>query len=145
MGVKNRNASQMELFDGKPVEDYQLSFKGTFTSDEIDMDALAMDDHVCLLVIASVGESGFKKTKDEEIIRANKLEVLRAVELDNKVADYALAKQAAVGGAPMLPNFSDPDDPDMHQVDDDDVTDEVTEVTEYRDVGDVDELEEFLA
>lgn len=134
MGVKNRNSSQMELFDGQTVEDYQLSFKGMFSSDEIDMDALSMDDHVCLLVIANVGESGFKK-KDEEVIRTNKLEVLRAVELDNQVADYALAKQAAQSGAPMLPSFSDPDDDDMHQVDD---------LTDLDDANDDDDVEDFL-
>lgn len=128
MGNKWKNAQQMELFDGKAVEKYQLGFKGTFSSDEVDVEALAMDDHVCLLVIASVADVGFKKNNEDEVIRVNKLEVLRAVELDAKVADYALAKQAASAGAPMLPNFSDPDD------DDDEDEDEV--------VADLDPLDE---
>lgn len=113
MGSKWKNANQTELFDGQAVEKYQLAFKGSFSSDEVDAEALAMDDHVCLLVIASVGESGFKKNNEDEVIRVNKLEVLRAVELDPKVADYALAKHAASAGSPMLPNFTDPDDDDL--------------------------------
>ena len=116
MGSKKRNAQQLEMFDGRAVEKYQLAFKGSFSADEVNVDELAMDDHVCLLVIASVGESVFKKNNEDEVIRVNKLEVLRAVELEAKIAEYALAKQAAAAGAPMLPNFSDPDDDD----DDDD-------------------------
>lgn len=111
--------SQQKLFDGKPVEKYGLSFRGVFDDDEVDVDALQMDDHVCMLVIASVGESTLKRNKEEEVVRVNKLDVLRAVELDPKIAEYAIAKQKAADGNPMLPNFSDPDDPDMHQVEDD--------------------------
>jgi hypothetical protein len=123
MGTKSRNANQMEMFDGKAVEKYQLGFKGTFSADEIDVEALSMDDHVCLLVIASVGESTFKKNNEDDVVRVNKLEVLRAVELEAKVAEYSLAKQAASAGAPMLPNFTDPDDEELdeHRVPQDDV------------------------
>lgn len=113
MGTKHRNAHQLEMFDGQAVEKYQLAFKGAFSSEEIDVEALAMDDHVCLLVIANVGESTFKKNNEDDVIRVNKLEVLRAVELEAKVAEYALAKQAATAGAPMLPNFTDPEDEDL--------------------------------
>ena len=103
---------QTELFDGQAVEKYQLSFTGSFSDEEVDVDALAMDDHICLMVIAVVGEAVMKKNKEDEVVRTNKLQVLRAVELDPQVADYALAKQAASNGTPMLPNFSDPDDDD---------------------------------
>lgn len=113
MSSKWKNANQTELFDGKAVEKYQLGFKGTFSSEEVNADALGMDDHVCLLVIASVSDAGFKKDKEDEVIRVNKLEVLRAVELDPTIADYALAKQKAASGSPMLPNFADPDDEEM--------------------------------
>lgn len=129
MGTKHRNANQLEMFDGKAVEKYQLGFKGTFSAEEIDVEALAMDDHVCLLVIANVGESTFKKNNEDDVIRVNKLEVLRAVELEAKVAEYALAKQAATAGAPMLPNFADPDDEDLdgYRVPDDAYETEVEE------------------
>lgn len=105
--------AQMELFDGQPVEKYRLSFKGSFSSEEVpSIENLGMDDHVCLLVIAELSDSGFSKNAEEEIVRVNKLNVLRAVELQAQVADYALAKQASAAGAPMLPVFEDPDDRD---------------------------------
>jgi hypothetical protein len=129
MGNKWKNAQQMELFDGQTVEKYQLGFKGTFSSDEVDVEALAMDDHVCLLVIASVSDVTMKKNNEDDVIRVNKLEVLRAVELDATVADYALAKQAANAGAPMLPSFSDPDDDDDDD-DDDEVVDDLDPLDE---------------
>lgn len=120
----------MELFDGYTVEKYQLQFKGSFSADEVDVDALTMDDDVCLMVIATVGESVFKHNNEGEIVRVNKLEVVRAVELEAQVADYALAKQAATAGNPMLPNFSDPDDDDMHQPDDLDVEEDSSDLDE---------------
>jgi hypothetical protein len=147
MGNKWKNANQMELFDGQAVEKYQLAFTGNFSSDEIDVEALALDDHVCLLVIASVGSVQMKKNNEDEVIRHNKLEVLRAVELDAKVADYALAKQAASAGAPMLPNFSDPDDddPDQDPVTQDDEDPDEYEVEVIEDPSDLDEPYEVLA
>lgn len=115
MATKSRNSQQMELFEGNTVEKYQLAFKGAFSSDEVAADDLGMGDHVCLLVIASVGEATFRKNNDDEVLRVNKLEVLRAVELDPKIAEYALAKHAATQGAPMLPNFTDPDDDELDE------------------------------
>lgn len=112
MGAKSRNANQMEMFDGRAVEKYQSQFRGGFSTEECNAEDWSMDDHVCLLVIASVGESVLKKNNEDEVIRGNKLDLLRVVELEAVVADYALAKQAANAGSPMLPNFADPDDDD---------------------------------
>lgn len=121
MGSKHRNAQQMELFDGQAVEKYQLAFKGSaFHTDEVDIEKLVMDDHICLLVVAEVAESGFKKNTEGDVIRVNKLQQLRVVELDASIGDYALAKQKAAAGTPMLPNFSDPDEDD-DELDDDDL------------------------
>lgn len=115
MGAKNKNSRQEELFDGQTVDKYQLTIGGSTSSEETQAKDWAMGDHVCLLVIAEVSGATMKRNNEDEVIRSNKLEMLRVVEMEAKAAEYALAKNAAAKGEPMLPAFNDPDDPEMKQ------------------------------
>lgn len=89
-----------EYFDGNAVTSYESKFAGTFDLPEEVGSVMRFNDVVMFLVTANVGESKVSATKNGDLKRSNRLDIIAIRDIDPKAATL-IENALTASGAPQ--------------------------------------------